>query len=208
MLIPEEGAAESRAEHDLSLSWVGWMFQSVRAQCPCLVFETKGDAGRAIMIHDWKAFIEGPWRTVVAPHLLQSWRAAHAGNVPALLASSERLDLALHDLGGDAEYRSLAAGEILLRSTRGAKYPGVLGQLRQQADTEGAEIHLATVWAAVAVVFQLPVADVVAEYLRQEWTTATGRYAHHADPQGLLSYAAVAHRTLKERFFPASDGNG
>jgi urease accessory protein UreF len=173
-----------------------------------LVFETKGDAGRAIMIHDWKAFIEGPWRTVVAPHLLQSWRAAHAGNVPALLASSERLDLALHDLGGDAEYRSLAAGEILLRSTRGAKYPGVLGQLRQQADTEGAEIHLATVWAAVAVVFQLPVADVVAEYLRQEWTTATGRYAHHADPQGLLSYAAVAHRTLKERFFPASDGNG
>lgn len=191
-------SAESRAEHDENLSWVRWMFQSVRAQCEALLFLTHGEAGRHTMIKDWEAFLDRPWKVDIAPCLLDAWRAADAGDLDALFAVDVRLG---QQLSPEALTRSLFAGELLLKSTRGAKYQGVLGHLRQRVETEGREVHLATVWAAVSVVFQLPVADVVGEYLREEWMTSTGRHAHHADPQGLLSFAATAHRTLRDAGF-------
>jgi hypothetical protein len=191
-------SGESRAEHDESLSWVRWLFQGVRAHCEYVLFVTDGEAGRHSMVKDWEAFLDGPWKSVVAPGLLAGWRAADAGDLEALLAENARMGSLLPE---EARERSLVAGELLLRSTRGAKYQGVLGHLRQRVESDGLEVHLLTVWAAVSVVFQLPVADVVGEYLREEWMTATGRYAHHADPQGLLSFAATAHRTLREAGF-------
>lgn len=191
-------SAESRAEHDENLSWVRWMFQGVRAQCEAILFHTHGEAGRHTMIKDWEGFLDRPWKDCIAPCLLDAWRAADAGDLDALLAVDIRLGEALPP---EARSRSLFAGELLLKSTRGAKYQGVLGHLRQRVDAETREVHLATVWAAVSVVFQLPVADVVGEYLREEWMTSTGRHAHHADPQGLLSFAATAHRTLRDAGF-------
>ncbi len=174
------------------------MFQSVRAQCEAILFLTHGEAGRHTMITDWGAFLEQPWKAYIAPCLLEAWRAADAGDLDALLTVDARLG---QHLSPEHLSRSLFAGELLLKSTRGAKYQGVLGHLRQRIEEEAREVHLTTVWAAVSVVFQLPVADVVGEYLREEWMTSTGRHAHHADPQGLLSFAATAHRTLRDAGF-------
>ena len=179
------------------------MFQSIRAHCPALIFETEGEGVRHTMIKDWEAFLAGTWKDSAAPALLKAWKAAETGDLDGMLAANDFLD---HSIKGEALYRSLAAGDLLLKGTQGAKYQGVLGQLRQRVQSEGIDVHLPIVWAAVAIVFQLPVADVVGEYLREEWMTATGRYAHHADPQGLLSYAAVAHRTLRDAHFHGAVG--
>lgn len=185
----------SRAEHEESLAWVRWLFQSVRAHGEGITFVTSGNAGRHVMIMDWEAYLSGAWKETVGPALVQAWRAAERDDVEAMLAINRRLH---GDLPGDLAVQSLEAGHRLLKGTKGAKYQAVLGHLRMKAEEGGLDVHALVVWAAISVVFQMPVADMVGEYLREEWMTATGRHAHHADPQGLLSFAASAHRTLRE----------
>ncbi|MFZ4763995.1 MAG: urease accessory UreF family protein [Roseimicrobium sp.] len=184
----------TRAEHDEGLAWVRWMFQSIRIRCEAIVFETHSTE-RSRIIADWQGFAEQAWRHALAPMLLQAWRAAEHGDLPRLVELAAGFGAQLNER---ARERSAAAGELLLGATRGAKYPGVLGQLRQQVTHNGCAAHLAVVWPTVAVLFQLPPHDVLTEYLREEWLTGLREHPHPSEPQGPLSFSAMAHRALRE----------
>lgn len=185
------------ADHEESLAWVRWMFQSIRVRCEAVVFETHA-TDRATIISDWQAFGGGLWRSAVAPILLQAWKAASANDLAGLLAASERLS---HLLPEAERERSAAAGDLLLRATQGALHPGILGRLRMELGNSHAEAHLAIVWAAVAVLFQMPPVDMLTEYLREEWLTALREHPHPHEPQGPTSFPAMAQKALREALF-------
>jgi hypothetical protein len=181
------------AAHEESLGWVRWMFQSIRIRCEAIVFESNAK-DRNGLIADWQSFSEGAWQVALAPTLLAAWKAAEANDVKALLAVSEALNGLLPDA---ARERSAAAGELLLRATQGALHQGILGRLRHELEHSRSEAHLAVVWAAVAVLFQMPPADMLTEYLREEWLTAWHEHPHPHEPQGPLSFPAMMHRALR-----------
>ncbi len=183
---------KAEAEHEESLAWVRWMFQSIRIRREAIVFETEARERHGI-IEDWQAFAGGMWASALAPTLLAAWKAAEANDVRALLATSEALSGLLPEA---ARERSAAAGELLLRATQGALHQGVLGRLRHELEQSRAEPHLATVWAAVAVLFQMPPADMLTEYLREEWLTAMREHPQPQEPQGPLSFSAMMHRAM------------
>ena len=58
---------------------------------------------------------------------------------------------------------------MLLKSTKHARYQGVLGRLREAVEQSRCDGHIAIVWAAVGHLFQLSLTNVIAEYLRLEW---------------------------------------
>lgn len=190
----------TRAEHEESLAWVRWMFQSIRIRCDAIVFATAATS-RSGIIADWQEFSDKVWHPVLAPMLLEAWRDAHGGDVASLIANGNAIGAQLAD---DARERSAAAGELLLRATHGAKYQGVLGHLRHELGRTQADAPLAVVWAAVAVLFQLPPADMLTEYLREEWLTSLREHPQPHEPQGPLSFAAMAHRALREAGIGAS----
>jgi len=183
------------AEHEESLAWVRWLFQSIRARCPALVFSSS-HVDRLGLLDDWQRYIDQVWLPVLAPPVVEAWRAI---NIDEAGASLLDFNSALHkSLPPDAATRSVIAGHLLLQNTRGAKYQGKLGKLRHQVEQDNIEVHLAIVWVGVAALFQLPPADMIAEYLREEWLTAIRECSHHADPQGPLSFSALAHRSIRE----------
>jgi hypothetical protein len=181
------------AAHEESLGWVRWMFQSIRIRCEAIVFESSAK-DRNGLIADWQAFSDGVWHSALAPTLLSAWKAAEANDVHALLAADEALNGLLTDA---ARERSAAAGELLLRATQGALHQGILGRLRHELEHSRSEAHLAIVWAAVSVLFQMPPADMLTEYLREEWLTAFREHPHPQEPQGPLSFSAMMHRALR-----------
>lgn len=181
------------AAHEESLAWVRWMFQSIRIRREAIVFETTARDRNGI-ITDWQAFAEGLWQSALAPTLLAAWKAAEANDVKTLLATSEALNGLLPE---EARERSAAAGELLLRATQGALHQGTLGRLRHELENSRSEAHLAIVWAAVSVLFQMPPADMLTEYLREEWLTAFHEHPQPQEPQGPLSFSAMMHRALR-----------
>lgn len=193
----------AEAEHEESLGWVRWMFQSIRIRREAIIFESEAKERNGI-ITDWQAFGEGVWHSALAPTLLTAWKAAEANDVRGLLAAGDALSGLLPDA---ARERSAAAGELLLRATQGALHQGILGRLRHDLENGRAEAHLAIVWAAVAVLFQMPPADMLTEYLREEWLTALREHPQPHEPQGPVSFSALAHRALRRhgsvRGFPA-----
>ncbi len=185
---------ETRLEHTKNLAWVRWLFQSVRAQREALVFQSAA-MDRAGLITDWLRFTNETFLCILAPALLRGWQNAQAGD-DAQLASC---DHELHKLLPVAlAERSIAAGSILLEQTRGAKYQGALGRLRQRFDIGETTGHLVIVWSAIAALFQMPPLDVLTEYLREEWLVGARDSNHPAEPQGPLSFDALAHRALHE----------
>jgi hypothetical protein len=185
---------ESELEHEESLAWVRWMFQSIRARRSALVFQSQ-ETERPQLLTDWQRFVEQEWLPILAPAMLGAWQEL---SLNSLLQGHAKLQT---NLCAESSSRSIVAGEMLMEGTRGAKYQAVLGQLRLLVEKEGHEPHLAMVWVAVAALFQLPVADLLSEYLRQEWLTALRECPHHAEPQGPLSFAGLAHRSLREAGF-------
>lgn len=185
---------ESRIEHEESLAWIRWIFQSIRARRESIVFRTAA-TNREGVLADWQDFAMQVWFPALAPGLLQAWKAAHAEDLEGLLAAGEELGKTLPE---DARESSAAAGELLLKATHGAKYPGVLGRLRQALTQEPIDPHLAMVWASVANLFHVPPLDVLAEYLREEWLTALREHPQLHEPQGPLCFSAMAHRALRE----------
>lgn len=174
------------------LEWVRWLFQSVRAQRTALVFQSQAPV-RVALLEEWREFVEGVFLPVLAPALLRAWRAAHQGDDEELAAC----DRALRDgLCAARAERSIAGGSILLERTRGAKFQAALGRYRGRVEGGESPGHLAVVWSAVAALFQLPPLDLLSEYLREEWLTATQHFRHHDDPQGPLGFSALAVRSL------------
>jgi hypothetical protein len=183
----------AQAEHEESLAWVRWMFQSIRIRQEAIVFESDAK-DRTGLVADWQTFAEGVWQSALAPTLLTAWKAAESNDVHAVLATSDALGGLLPEA---ARERSAAAGELLLRATQGALHQGVLGRLRHELEHSRSDGHLAVVWAAVAVLFQMPPADMLTEYLREEWLTALREQPHPQEPQGPLSFSAMMHRALR-----------
>jgi hypothetical protein len=183
----------AEAEHEESLAWVRWMFQSIRIRREAIVFESDAKE-RCALIADWQTFANGVWPSALAPTLLTAWKAAESNDVHALLAASDALSGLLPE---PARERSAAAGELLLRATQGALHQGVLGRLRQELQNSRSEAHLAIVWAAVAALFQMPPADLLTEYLREEWLTALREHPRPQEPQGPLCFSAMMQRALR-----------
>jgi len=192
---------EAAAEHEESLAWVRWLFQSVRARCTALVFpEARPHLDRPALLEDWQHYIDQVWLPILAPTMIDAWRSVSEDVKTSLLPFNGRLHTMLTK---EQSERSVVAGEMLLHGTRGARYQGQLGRLRQEVDQEHVEPHLAIVWVSVAVLFQLPLADLLSEYLREEWLTALRECATHAEPAGPLSFGALAHRSMRESGFGA-----
>lgn len=174
--------------------WVRWVFQSIRARCQGMAFHSEATE-RSGLIEDWKNFIEQCWLPVLAPALLQGWQEAVKGDQVALLRRNNTLN---QQLSSDICTRSLEAGAILMKQTSGARYQGVLGRFRQFHHDDGAELHAAMVWSCIAVLFQLPLPDVLNEYLREEWLAGSQSCHHRDEPQGQLSFGALTHRVMRE----------
>ncbi len=154
-----------------------------------------GATERPVLVDDWKQFIEQSWLPVLGPFLLESWQEAVKGDQAALLQLNQALS---RQLSEDAKTHSFEAGASLLKQTSGARYQGVLGRLRQTQLDEDLEIHALVVWSCIAVLFQLPLPDVLNEYLREEWLAGSQSCHHRDEPQGPLSFAALTHRSMRE----------
>jgi hypothetical protein len=180
------------------LEWVKWLLGSVRARTAVLLVE----AGTGAFIRAWEHFSLGLFRDAVGPALKSAWGAAQAGDLAGLLAADAALSLQLTDAQAG---RSCQAGAVLLKSTRNARYQGVLGRLREtivQGESPG---HIAVVWAATGHFFQLSLTNVIAEYLRLEWDIAVRDKLAAAQPAtGQLSIAGLTSHVLAQ----AALGNG
>lgn len=174
------------------LDWVHWLFQSVRARCDGVVFVAPGVRPEEVR-QGWDAYVESVFQPVIGPWILDAWQAAVAGRSAGLRAVDEVLDRRLE---ATAAERSRRAGAVLLRSTRGARYQGVLGHYRIEVDAGLAAGHLATVWSAVAHFFQLGLSNVLAEYLRIEWQLGSSSSRFLGEPQGKHGITGLVSQIL------------
>ena len=182
--IPVEDLAQG-------LDWVRWMLRSVRHRCPGVVLEQPAEAAMIRML--WRGFVQERFIGGLGQVLVQAWQSAAAGNLPRLI--SHEGEWAWH-LTDEELRRSIAAGRLLLNSTRGARYQGTLGHLREAVDAGQAQGRIGVVWPAVAHLFQLTPAALLAEYLRLEWETATRDFRGVHEPRLSFSIPAVVSRVL------------
>ncbi len=165
------------------LEWVRWLLSSVRARMDTLLIEDG----------DWEAFADGVFRQNIGPSLQAAWSAAHAGDLEDLIAVDHALS---KKLDHSSATRSKRAGAILLKTTRHARYQGVLGHFRDASDAGRSPGHLTTIWAAVGHLFQLSLANVIAEYLRLEWDIGTRNDLKRQEPAGRLSFNRMTSELL------------
>jgi len=173
------------------LDWVRWMLRSVRHRCPGVVLEQPEEAAMIRML--WRGFVQERFIGGLGQVLVQAWESAAAGNLARLI--SYEGEWAWH-LTDEELRRSIAAGRLLLNSTRGARYQGTLGHLREAVDAGQAQGLIGVVWPAVAHLFQLTPAALLAEYLRLEWETATRDFRGVHEPRLSFSIPAVVSRVL------------
>lgn len=185
-LLPPPG--ENRDEQAVveewarGLEWVRWLLGSVRARTEHLGMNGGG----------WSGFTDGLFRDAFGPALENAWAAAHAGDLQALMLADDALT---EKLDHDDAQRSIRAGSILLKSTRQARYQGVLGHFRDQIATGRCSGHLATIWAATGHFFHLSLANVIAEYLRLEWEIGTRHDLSRREP----NFSAITSELLLAR---------
>ena len=173
------------------LDWVRWMLRSVRHRCAGVVLEQPEEAALIRML--WRGFVQERFIGGLGQVLVQAWESSVAGDVRRLIAHEGEWAWNLTD---EELQRSLAAGRLLLNSTRGARYQGVLGHLREAVDAGQAQGLIGVVWPAVAHLFQLTPATLLAEYLRLEWETATRDLYGVHEPRLSWSIPAVVSRVL------------
>jgi hypothetical protein len=184
--VPREKAADDQIIEDWArgLDWVKWLLGSVRARMEVLMVECDT---RAVTVA-WDDFAADVVPAVLGPALKSAWQCAHAGDVTGLIAADVALSA---QLSPAAAKRSRQAGALLLKSTRQARYQGVLGRLREAVGKGDCSGHLAVVWAAVGHFFQLSLTNVIAEYLHLEWDIATRDGRAHDKPTGQYSIAQL-----------------
>ena len=185
---PHDTADEARIIEDWSrgLEWVKWLLGSVRARVEVLLVED---------VADWNDVAENQLREAIGPALKSAWQSAHANDLAGLIAAAARLS---DQLPPDACQRSLRAGAVLLKSTKHARYQGVLGRLREAVELGRCDGHIAIVWAAVGHFFQLSLTNVIAEYLRLEWDMVA-RDTHAQVPYaGKFSIAGLTSRIMHD----------
>ena len=173
------------------LDWVRWMLRSVRHRCEGVVLERPNTSAEIRLL--WRGFVQDRFVPVLGHVLTTAWHASSAGDMRRLL--EQEAEWAWH-LSDEELARSIAAGRLLLNSTRGARYQGTLGHLREAVDEGRAQGLIGVVWPAVAHLFQLTPAALLAEYLRLEWETATRDLYGVHEPQLTYSIPAVVSRVL------------
>lgn len=191
LALHTEAAAE---EHEDGLAWVRWLFQTVRIRCSRMVFDC-ATTDRSVWLQEWGQFAGTCFLPTLGPILLNAWSAATEGNEQELIKWDRECSTLL---APEAIEASAAAGAILLSKTEGAKYQGALGRFRQSVARGESTGHAATVWAALAAMFQLPPAEVLAEYLRQEWLVCAAHAGLSWEPQGPLSFSGLTHQALRQ----------
>ena len=185
---PHDTAEDEQIIEDWSrgLDWVKWLLGSVRARVEVLLVED---------VSEWNEVAENLLREAVGPALKSAWQSAHANDLAGLIAAAAKLSA---QLPPDAKQRSLQAGAVLLKSTKHARYQGVLGRLREAVEQRRCDGHIAIVWAAVGHLFQLSLTNVIAEYLRLEWDMVA-RDSHVQVPYaGKFSIAGLTSRIMHE----------
>ncbi len=189
--LPRETAADDQIIEDWArgLDWVKWLLGSVRARTTCLML---GGADQRMM-RAWEVFADGRFRDVIGPALKSAWQLAHTGDLEGLLAADAALSAQLPPA---CLKRSMRAGALLLKSTRYARYQGVLGRLREAVDQELSVGHFVVVWAAVGQFFQLSLANVLAEYLHLEWDIAARERGDQTKPTGRCCIAALTSQMM------------
>lgn len=176
----EDAFAETSHEND----WVRWLLSSVRARTETLLV---GD-------DDWTSFARSLLPQTIGPVLRHAWLAAHAGDLSQLIALDEHISARLSTI---QSARSLRAGAVLLKSTRHARYQGVLGRLREATGQNLCRGHIVIVWPAVAHFFQLGLTSAVAEYLRLEWDIHSRERLPWTLPAPPHSITALTRRVLR-----------
>ena len=185
---PHDTADDQQIIEDWSrgLDWVKWLLGSVRARVEVLLVEE---------VAEWNDFGEGLLREAIGPALKSAWQSARANDLAGLIAADARLSSQLSPAGCQ---RSLQAGAVLLKSTKHARYQGVLGRLREAVEQGRCDGHIAIVWAAVGHFFQLSLTNVIAEYIRLEWDMVS-RDTHVQVPYaGKFSIAGLTSRIIHE----------
>ncbi len=205
---PDESAAEALEDWSRGLDWVHWLFSSVRHRVEHLHFRPavpparlsvlSKDAHRRLLL-GWELFAETRLRQELAPLLTAAWQAAQSGSLDKLVELDKDLSALLPAVQVKS---SLEAGSILLRSTRGARYQGLLGRYRTRQEEGGAPGHFLVVWAAVAHFFQLGLTNVVAEYLRLEWDMAARHALPEPPPISLDAISRLTSRLLQAKVEP------
>ncbi len=192
LATPDEKGADAEIIEDWAqgLAWVRWLLGSVRARMDGLSV----DADESAFAAAWRNFADGLFIETMGPALKDGWQAAQNGELSALLELDARLS---EELPEGVAKRSLRAGAVLLKSTRQARYQGVLGKLREAVELGDCAGHLVTVWAAVAHFFQLPLSSVVAEYLRLEWDIAGRRVEISQLPDVRLEVIELTSRVMR-----------
>ena len=169
-------------------TWVTWLLQSVRARCRRLHFHGGHRHGTEIN-ERWECFGQQQFVPHIGPLLADAWTAAAERKLESLVTLDRSLQTKLTPA---AASRSREAGAMLLRTTRGARYQGMLGHYRAKVDAGAAHGHFLIVWAAVGHFFQLSLANVLAEYLRLEWTMGTRHLPGLDEPAETFSRFASA----------------
>ena len=173
------------------LDWVRWMLRSVRHRAEGVVLE-RPDTGAEIRPL-WRGFVQDRFVPGLGHVLMAAWQACAAGDIPRLIELEAEWAWHLND---DELERSIQAGRVLLNSTKGARYQDTLGHLREAVDAGRARGLIGIVWPAVAHLFQLTPAALLAEYLRLEWETATRDLYGVHEPRLNYSIPAVVSRVL------------
>lgn len=187
--------SEQQALMDWSrgLDWVRWMLGDVRSQLEVISTGERAPYEASEVKGAWADFAKRRFEPVLGPRLRESWEAAQAGQTRQLQEVAARLE---GDLDGELRERSGLAARILLRSTRGAVFQETLGKHRAAIEEGRCPAHLVCVWAAVGSLFQLGLANVVAEYLRLEWAMLSRHCADVAEPEGALSLVSLTSGVL------------
>jgi hypothetical protein len=185
---PHETAEDEQIIEDWSrgLDWVKWMLGSVRARMEVLLVAD---------VSEWNDFGEGLLRKAIGPAIKSAWQSARANDLPGLIAAAAKLSA---QLSPEACQRSLQAGAVLLKSTKHARYQGVLGRLREAVDQGKCDGHIAIVWAAVGHFFQLSLTNVIAEYLRLEWDIVARDTQVQVPYAGKFSIAGLTSRIMSD----------
>jgi len=165
------------------LDWVRWLLGSVRARLDELTVRVEGAAFEKA----WADFSTGVVFDSLGLALMDGWQAVVKGDMQALLRVDERLS---SELTPELAECSVKAGALLLKSTRHARYQGLLGRLREAVAQGRGEGHFLVAWAAVGHFFQLPLTSVIAEYVRLEWDIAS-RKAEFMDASGVRNEVAM-----------------
>ena len=217
-ILAEADETEVTALEDWArgLDWVHWLFSSIRHRLGHLYFAPAGatkdgpllnraactGTGASVfkahpspLLAGWQNLALGQMRSLLGPTLIRAWQAARKGNAEELVALDHELSTRLP---GDQLERSLKAGALLLRSTQRARYQGVLHHYRKSQHEGGAPGHFLIVWAAVGHFFQLSLANVLAEYLRLEWTMAARDFGNASEPDGSHSITRLTGLLMKE----------